>query len=379
MKLSSVVATFVVATLIGVSYAQVQVLDVDEILGAQGVFNGLKVPFVSFGAFDAAVSQAVSKFSSVLQLGALDAAYANFASKFGKSGGEGTKNIFKTNILEIFGHNLNAKEGRKTFTMGVNKFSDLTLDQVKAKFTGAQVPNITRRDLFEEATPVKLPLMMNRRQTRAAPASKDWRDYGIVTKVKNQGGCGSCTDFANSGALESAMALYKGTNNLDLSEQELVDCPANVGRCNGNNPDQIFEYQKAEGQVSEASYPYEAKVGSCRNGGKTKLAKVSNFYRMGQKDENTMKEWLATYGPLTAIIEVNNDFYKYKSGVFTSPCSKNSYDHAVMIVGYGSEGGNDYWIVKNSWADNWGDKGYIKMLRNKSFCMIDMYPILAQA
>lgn len=125
MKLSSVVATFVVATLIGVSYAQVQVLDVDEILGAQGVFNGLKVPFVSFGAFDAAVSQAVSKFSSVLQLGALDAAYANFASKFGKSGGEGTKNIFKTNILEIFGHNLNAKEGRKTFTMGVNKFSDL--------------------------------------------------------------------------------------------------------------------------------------------------------------------------------------------------------------------------------------------------------------
>jgi C1A family cysteine protease len=260
----------------------------------------------------------------------------------------------------------------------------LTLDEVRAKYTGALVPNVTRRDLFLEETPTKLPVLsLNHRLQARADASKDWRQYGVVTTPKNQGGCGSCTDFAVTGGLEAAMGLYKGVKNLDLSEQELVDCPTGngVARCSGNWPEDIYDYQKNQGQTTEAQYPYEAKEGSCRASGKSKPARISNWYRAPNSgDENQLKEWVSTYGPHSVVIEVNNAFQSYRGGVMDSPCSNTRYDHSVLVVGYGSENGKDFWIVKNSWGTGYGEKGYIRMARNKgNLCRIADYGILPQA
>jgi cathepsin L len=180
------------------------------------------------------------------------------------------------------------------------------------------------------------------------------------------------------------MALYKGVKNLDLSEQELVDCPTGggVGRCSGNWPEPIYDYQKSQGQVSEGNYPYQAKeLGSCKKtNSMSQQAKVSNYYRTSKGDENMLKDWVYTYGAHSVVIEVNDAFQSYKSGVMDSPCSNTRYDHSVLLVGYGVENGKDYWLVKNSWNTWWGDKGYIKMARNKNnLCLIADYAILPQA
>jgi len=177
------------------------------------------------------------------------------------------------------------------------------------------------------------------------------------------------------------MGLYKGKTGLDLSEQELLDCATGNGiaKCRGNWPEDVYEYQK-KGQTSEKNYPYEGKDSSCRAAGKAKDGQVTNYYKVTSGDEAMMKEYVGTYGAVSVVIEINDGFQNYKSGVMSQPCSNTKYDHSVLAVGYGNENGQDYWIVKNSWGTGWGDGGYIKMARNKgSLCRIADYSILPQA
>nr|prf Cys protease [Drosophila melanogaster] len=202
------------------------------------------------------------------------------------------------------------------------------------------------------------------------PKSVDWRTKGAVTAVKDQGHCGSCWAFSSTGALEGQHFRKSGVL-VSLSEQNLVDCSTKYGNngCNGGLMDNAFPYIKDNGGIdTEKSYPYEAIDDSCHFNRAQVGATDRGFTDIPQGDEKKMPEAVATVGPVSVAIDASHESFQfYSEGVYNEPqCDAQNLDHGVLVVGFGTdESGEDYWLVKNSWGTTWGDKGFIKMLRNK--------------
>jgi len=144
--------------------------------------------------------------------------------------------------------------------------------------------------------------------------------------------------------------------------------------------DRAFKYMEANGLCSEAAYPYKAVGGTCN-----KASCTAQSYTMlkGYKDVTATENALGAavdMGPVSVAIEADQaGFQLYKSGVFSGTCGQN-LDHGVLVVGYGTDAGQDYWKVKNSWGTSWGEAGYIRMIRNKDECGIanePSYPLSA--
>jgi len=202
------------------------------------------------------------------------------------------------------------------------------------------------------------------------PESMDWRTKGAVTPVKDQGQCGSCWAFSSTGSLEGQH--FRKTGKLvSLSEQNLVDCSTSFGNdgCDGGLMDDAFKYVKANGGIdTETAYPYEAQDDTCRFNKADVGATDVGFMDVPEGDENALKEVVAVHGPVSIAIDASQQSFQfYHQGIYDDPnCSSTQLDHGVLAVGYGSEGGRDYWLVKNSWNTTWGDKGYIKIARNEN-------------
>jgi len=201
------------------------------------------------------------------------------------------------------------------------------------------------------------------------PDSIDWRDKDVVTPIKNQQQCGSCWAFSAVGSMEGQHALK--TNNLvSLSESQIVDCDVNGSDagCNGGFMDGAFKYVISQGGIdTEKSYPYKSQDNPCIFN-KSNVAATFSAYKDVKGGETGLKTAVATVGPIAVGIDASSaQFQFYKTGVYyDSTCSSTILDHGVLVVGYGTtQNGTDYWIVKNSWGETWGDKGYIYMSRNR--------------
>jgi cathepsin L len=183
--------------------------------------------------------------------------------------------------------------------------------------------------------------------------------------------------------MEGAWSIAKGSL-VSLSEQELVDCAGlkygSMG-CNGGQMDGAFKYAIDNGMCTEAAYPYTSGVtktaGTCHS-----CSAVDHFSSCSDvkpNDQISLKAAVAQQ-PVSIAIEADTKYFQsYSSGVLTSSSCGQNLDHGVLIVGYGTENGIKYWLVKNSWSTSWGDQGYVKIARSdstndKGICGIGMQP-----
>ncbi|XP_039898116.1 procathepsin L-like [Simochromis diagramma] len=274
------------------------------------------------------------------------------------------RQIWLNNRKFVLVHNILADQGLKSYRLGMTYFADMENEEYKRVISQGCLHS------FNASLPRRGSTFFTLPEGTDLPESVDWRDKGYVTDVKDQKQCGSCWAFSATGSLEGQH--FRKTGKLvSLSEQQLVDCSGDYGNegCGGGLMDYAFQYIQENGGIdTEESYPYEAEDGKCRYNPDNIGATSTGYTDVSQGDEDALKEAVATIGPVSVAIDASQmSFQFYESGVYNEPqCSSLQLDHGVLAVGYGTEDGNDYWLVKNSWGLEWGDKGYIKMSRNKS-------------
>jgi hypothetical protein len=242
---------------------------------------------------------------------------------------------------------------------------------------GMIMPPIHERMEEQARNQPELDAMYNELSSRSVPASYNAVSKGLVTPVKSQGTCGSCVAFASAALFETSMIKAGAKKSgLDLSEQYLIDCAygKNGARgCNGANPFSYPKWLAAKGGhlPHENSYKY---IGKSRKNCKSAPKKLWNS---GAKVSKTAVDWKCNETKLKSLIyakggvsitvyAAEKSFTNYKSGVYNKCKSVKEGNHQVLAVGWGTLNGKKYWLVKNSWGTNWGEKGYFKIERGSS-------------
>ena len=280
------------------------------------------------------------------------------------------KAVYTAALAKIKAHN---SDPTHTWKMGLSPHADKTEAEWKA------MKGYNRHQAFNAPNP-SLGLL-----GRAAPLAiedlpdrVDWREKGVVSDVKDQGGCGSCWAFSATEVVESAVAIATGTLKK-LAPQQYVDCAPNpddcggTGGCEGSTQWLAFNYSVGAGLAAESDYPYRGRDGMCK-AQMAASAHISGYQRLPANDYAALMNAVATVGPVA--ISVDAGWMMYEEGVYSSACG-STIDHAVGLVGYGSDNGEDYWLVRNSWGSGWGEKGYIRIKRfgeGKEPCKTDKQP-----
>lgn len=297
----------------------------------------------------------------------VDVQFRYFKEKYAKSYGNQVEEakrfiIFKENLRSIEEHNALYKEGKTTWQKGITKFTDWTDEEYKSMLA-LQKPNLRR---ITRAEKVEIPTGLT------VPESIDWRERGEVNPVKDQGACAASWAFSLTGSIEAA--YFRKTGKLvDLSEQQLLDCSSEVGNrgCKGGYLRETLPYVEWHGLESEDSYPYIGDNQQCQYNESAVVTKIDSF-KYFLYNQYALEQIIGNIGPASASI--NGDYIKdYKSGIFDTDCIYTTSNLAVLIVGYGSENGTNYWIVRNCYGSDWGEDGYFRVIRKANFASCGLY------
>lgn len=236
-----------------------------------------------------------------------------------------------------------------TYTKGENRFSDLTFEEFSSKYLSRQV--------------LKQTLKRTSTGLNGKGDDVDWQKAGMVSRVKDQGDCGSCWAFSTTGSLESAYAIFN-KKTIEAAEQDLVDCSGDQGNdgCGGGLMSYAFDYIKANKIAAEKDYPYKAEDGSCKAKVKRQFT-IKSYSPLDSSDVQGLMKGIKQQ-PVSVAFEVQEDFQEYTGGIYVpedSSCGE-SLNHGVLAVGYYTVKQKiPYFVVKNSWAADWGEKGFFRM------------------
>lgn len=263
------------------------------------------------------------------------------------------KRIFLETLKSIELHNADKSQ---TYTLGINQFSDMTFEELKAKYL-VDFSNFQGHSKCE-----KQKSWAHLDQGEDPKSEIDWQKEGKVQSVKNQQDCGSCWAFSAIGALESAYAIYKKGSLPNLSEQELVDCSKPYGNsgCLGGLMNLAFDYILDKKINTEKDYPYIGVDQKCN----ANLSGKGTFELKGCVQAKNNVEGLVAglrKQPVSIAFTVQEDFFKYAEGIYNPKKCPGYPNHGVLAVGFKLNEKIPYFKMKNSWGEEWGDKGYFKI------------------
>jgi C1A family cysteine protease len=261
--------------------------------------------------------------------------------------------VFSDNLVRINKQNEEHTLVSGAAVFGVTQFSDLTEQEFKSRYlTAVPQPTVGEVVTFEGETAAEI----------------DWRTKDVLTRVKDQGQCGSCWAFSATEAIESFAKLANRAL-IELAPQQITSCDKTDAGCNGGWPYNAYNYVKSAGGIeSEGAYPYTSgstgKTGNC-NFDSGKVAISLNGYKSVATGENNLEAAL-NVGPVSVCVDANS-WGSYRGGIL-STCG-TSVDHCVQAVGYTS----DYWVIRNSWGTSWGENGFMRIARGRNLCLISSY------
>eukprot|EP00448_Togula_jolla_P023449 CAMPEP_0170575866 /NCGR_PEP_ID=MMETSP0224-20130122/4091_1 /TAXON_ID=285029 /ORGANISM="Togula jolla, Strain CCCM 725" /LENGTH=365 /DNA_ID=CAMNT_0010898677 /DNA_START=100 /DNA_END=1197 /DNA_ORIENTATION=- len=275
--------------------------------------------------------------------------------------------LFHQRLIQIKKHN--ALPGAK-WTAGINHLVDRT-DEEFSRLHGwrrSHGPSAQAGDVS----------LASQEQSIELPDSVNWQDLTAVKNPKDQGYCGSCWAMATSTMLEGRYEVAKKSFR-SFSAQQLVDCVENplscggTGGCEGATVELAMDYIMAKGIREESAVPYTGFDGACPDedsyslfgmSSDANVVTVQNYKTLASNQAKPLMEALVD-GPV-AISAAASDWMLYMNGIFDG-CSMDAVvNHAVVLVGYGTENGQNYWTVQNSWGKYWGENGFIRVLRADS-------------
>ncbi|XP_050517451.1 cathepsin L-like proteinase [Diabrotica virgifera virgifera] len=271
--------------------------------------------------------------------------------------------IFQNNLREIEEHNARYAKGEVGWFKGVTPFADWTKEEFKALLTrqAASKPKLTDNlGSCIANSNVTLPLFV------------DWRFKDAVLPVRDQGQCGSCWAFSVVGALEGQVAIHQNQR-VPLSPQYLNDCSKRNNGCSGGMQEDTFEDIQSIGICADADYPYVAQDQDCRTDVKKAISSISGYKKCNPTEEDLISA-VATVGPISSTVDAST-WSLYAGGILDDTNCGDWLNHAVLAVGYT----DDYILIKNSWGEDWGEEGYIKLARGHNICAINednSYPVL---
>lgn len=315
------------------------------------------------------------------------AAYEAFREKFGADRGPEDEKTYENRVALFHRRSEEVKKHNALnlgWALAVNKFSDFTDEEFHGllghrpsqRFRSAGTRANHASSFVAVAEHIDIAEAVDYRSTLNATLA-----------VKNQGACGSCWAVAVAGSLEThAEARTQGQEIPQASYEELVDCVPNpehcggTGGCQGATSELAFEYIAAHGLGAMdmySGYQHDGD-GSCRPPS-SKALTTDGFVRLPENQARPLRDAVANHGPVV-VSAWASAWGSYGHGVFGGCAPDAAVNHAILMMGYGadSESGKNYWLIRNSWGTDWGEDGYIRLLRHdddENYCGVDHEPL----
>ena len=179
---------------------------------------------------------------------------------------------------------------------------------------------------------------------------------------------------AAEGAYNWANGKYD-SNCADFSEAFIAFCLSDIysgfDGCAGSD----YDYQELTGLVNygvcnETAYPYTDHEQACQSSSwDAPRTTIQSWHRVGCNDIDAIKTAIMTYGVIDTAVYVGSAFQGYSGGIYqdsktscySNPCYYTPTNHIIALVGWDDNGGNGYWILRNSWGTSWGESGYMRI------------------